>query len=242
MRPGCCRTSDFSRKQKRIAIPSRRPARAEEFYDKNEQVRKAEPSARRPGAHPRRYCRRTRPHRDRGYRCQRCAIDRAARAADPGRGPHHPDEFAADDVPGRTGPDHRCHRAADHRPPVQRRQQSVLGDYGLSAGLDRGGPGIRYAERHLWPPRHDHGLAQPVHGGFDPLRDGAQYDGADPGAGPAGARRRRHHARGADRDLRRGQSARARPVPGLFLAACGWRPDCSGRYWAACSPNICTGR
>ncbi len=40
--------------------------------------------------------------------------------------------------------------------------------------------------------------------------------GPDPGAGPAGARRRRHHARGADRDFRCGQPTRARPVSGLF--------------------------
>ena len=37
------------------------------------------------------------------------------------------------------------------------------------------------------------------------------------GAQPAGARGRRHHACGADGDLRRGLTARARPVPGLFL-------------------------
>ena len=141
---------------------------------------------------------------------------RRAAPLTPGRGPHHPDEPAADDVPGRARPDHRRDRAADHRPPVQRRQQPVLGDHGLSAGLDRGGAGVRHAERHLRPPRHDHRFACAVHGRLDPLRGGAEHDGADSRARPAGARRRRHHAGRADRDLRRGLTARARQVSGLF--------------------------
>ncbi len=45
----------------------------------------------------------------------------------------------------------------------------------------------------------------------------------DPGPWPARARRRRHHAGGADRDLRRGEPARARPVPGLFQRRVGGR-------------------
>ena len=60
-------------------------------------------------------------------------------------------------------------------------------------------------------------FAHPVHRGLDPVRGGAEHAGADSGARPAGARRRRHHARRADRDFRRGDAARARPVPGLFL-------------------------
>ena len=57
---------------------------------------------------------------------------------------------------------------------------------------------------------------EPVHRGLDAVRAGAEHAGADPGARPAGARRRRHHADRADRDFRRGDAARARPVPGLF--------------------------
>ena len=38
--------------------------------------------------------------------------------------------------------------------------------------------------------------------GFDRVRGGAEHDGPDPGARPAGARRRRHHAGGADRHCR----------------------------------------
>ena len=45
--------------------------------------------------------------------------------------------------------------------------------------------------------------------------------GADPRARPAGARRRRHHADRADRDFRRGDAARARPVSGLFQRRVG---------------------
>ena len=45
---------------------------------------------------------------------------------------------------------------------------------------------------------------------------GAEHAGADPGARPAGSRRRRHHADRADRDLRHRDAARTRPVPGLF--------------------------
>ena len=177
-----------------------------------------------------------------GHRSQRCAADRAAGAADPRRSPHHPDEPAADDVPGRTRPDHRRDSAADHRPPVQRRLHPVLGDLGLSAGLDRGGAGVRHAERHLRPPRHDHRIPRPVHRGLDPVRAGAEHDGADYRARPAGARRRRHHADRADRDLRRGQPARARQVSGLFQRRLDGRRLCSGPCSAACSPSTCTGR
>ena len=77
-------------------------------------------------------------------------------------------------------------------------------------------PGVRHAERHLRPPRHDHRFACPVHRRLDPLRGGAEHDGIDRRARPAGARRRRHHAGRADRDLRRGLTARARQVSGLF--------------------------
>ena len=190
--------------------------RAEQYYVRHEQASTAEPPACRPDDIARRYCQRALAHHDRGHRCRRCAADRAARAADPGRGPHHPDEPAADDVPGRARPDHRGDGAADHRPAIQRRQQSFLGDHGLSAGVDRGSARVRHAERHLRPPRHDHGFACPVHSGLDPVRGGTQHDGADSGARPAGPWRRRHHAGRADRDLRRGLTARARQVSGLF--------------------------
>ena len=89
-------------------------------------------------------------------------------------------------------------------------------------GLDRGGAGVRHAERHLRPPRHDHRRAEPVHRGLGIVRAGAEHAGADPGARPAGARRRRHHADRADCDFRRGDAARARPVSGLFQR----RVDC----------------
>ena len=163
-------------------------------------------------------------------------------AAEPGRDPHHPDEPVADDVPGRARPDHRGDRAADHRPPVQRRQQPFLGHHVLSAGRNGGSTRVRHAQRHLWPPRHDHGFAGAVHGGLDPVRGGAEHDGIDHRARPAGVGRRRHHAGRADRDLGRGQPARARQVSGLFQRRLdGWR-DCWGRCLAACSPSICTGR
>ena len=99
--------------------------------------------------------------------------------------------------------------------------QPVLGHHRLSAGIDRGGAGIRHPERYLRPPRHDHRRAQPVHFGLDPVRAGAQHAGADPRARPAGARRRRHHADRADGDFRRGDAARARPVSGLFQRRVG---------------------
>ena len=70
---------------------------------------------------------------------------------------------------------------------IQRRQQSFLGDHGLSAGVDRSSTGVRHAERHLWPPRHDHRFACPVHGRLDPVRRGTQHDSADCRARPAGA-------------------------------------------------------
>ena len=98
-----------------------------------------------------------------------------------------------------------------------------MGDHGLSAGLDRGGAGVRHAQRHLRPPRHDHRGAQPVRRGLDTVRAGAEHAGADPGARAAGPRRRRHHADRADRDFRRGDAARARPVSGLFQRRMGRR-------------------
>ncbi len=142
-------------------------------------------------------------------------------AADAERSPHHPDEPDADDVSGRARPDHRRHRAADHRPAIPGCLQPVMGDYRLSAGFDRGGAGVRHAQRHLRPPRHDHRRAQPVHRGLDAVRAGAEHAGADPGARPAGARRRRHHADRADGDFGRGDAARARPVSGLFQRRMG---------------------
>ena len=69
-----------------------------------------------------------------------------------------------------------------------------------------------------------------------------QHDSADCRARPAGARRRRHHAGGADRDLRRGLTARARASIRPISAASGWLRDCWGPSLAACSPSICTGR
>jgi len=70
-------------------------------------------------------------------------------------------------------------RAADHRPPVPRRLEPVLGHHRLSAGLDRGCARVRDAERHLWPPAHDHHGAEPVRGGLRALRAGAEHGGAD---------------------------------------------------------------
>ncbi len=61
-------------------------------------------------------------------------------------------------------------------------------------------------------------------------------------ARPAGPRRRRHHAGGADRDFRRGLAARARPVSGLFQRRLDGGRHCWARSSAACSPSICTGR
>src|SRR6202161_2244999 len=52
---------------------------------------------------------------------------------------------------------------------------------------------------------------------------GAQHDGADPGARPARAWRRRHLADRADGDFRRGDATRARPVSGLFQRRVGRR-------------------
>ena len=92
-------------------------------------------------------------------------------------------------------------------------------------GLDRGGAGVRHAQRHLRPPRHDHCGAEPVHRGLGAVRGGAEHADPDPGARPAGARRRRHHAGRADGDFRRGDAARARPVPGLFQRRVGCRRD-----------------
>ena len=129
----------------------------------------------------------------------------ATGAADPERSSHHPDQPDADDVSGGPRPDHRRHRAADHRPSVPGRLQPVVGDHGVSAGLYRGRAGVRHAERHLWPPRHDHRGAEPVRRRIDPVRAGTEHAGADPGARPARAWRRRHHADRADRDFRRGQ-------------------------------------
>ena len=79
----------------------------------------------------------------------------------PERGAHHHHQPDADDVPGRARTDHRRNRTADARPPVRRRLQSLLGDHGVSARRDRGGAGVRHAQRHLWPPRHGHHLARP---------------------------------------------------------------------------------
>ena len=65
--------------------------------------------------------------------------------------------------------------------------------------------------------------AQPVHRRLGAVRAGTEHAGADPGARPAGIRRRRHHADRADRDFRRGQrranAASIRPIS----AAYGWR-------------------
>ena len=71
---------------------------------------------------------------------------------------------------------------------------------------------------------------------------GAEHAGADSGARPAGARRRRHHADRADRDFRRGDPTRARPISGLFQRRLGGGRHRRTRSSAACSPNICTGR
>ena len=79
-------------------------------------------------------------------------------------------------------------------------------------------------------------------GGLGAVRGRAEHDGADRRARPAGARRRRHHAGGADRDLRRGHAARARPVSGLFQRRLDGRRHCWVPCSAACSPSICTGR
>src|SRR3979490_897148 len=47
-------------------------------------------------------------------------------------------------------------------PRIPGRFQPLMGDYRLSSGVDRGGAGVRHAERHLWPPRHDHRRPRPV--------------------------------------------------------------------------------
>ena len=132
------------------------------------------------------------------------------------RSPHHLDEPDADDVSGRARPDHRCDGIADHRAAVRRRFQPVMGHYRLSAGVDRGGAGVRHAERHLWPPCHDHHLDEPVYRGLDPVRGRPQHAGSDHRTRPSGPGRRRHSADRSDRDCRRRDAARARPVPGLF--------------------------
>ena len=62
----------------------------------------------------------------------------------------------------------------------------------------------------------------------------AEHAGADPRARPAGARRRRHHAGRADRDLRRGEPARTRPIPGLFQRRMGGRRHC----WAGARRRV----
>ena len=66
--------------------------------------------------------------------------------------------------------------------------------------------------------------------------------GADPGARPAGARRRRHHADRADGDFRRGDARASAASIRPISAASGWPPGSAGRSSAACSPSICTGR
>jgi hypothetical protein len=94
---------------------------------------------------------------------------------------------------------------------------------GLFAGFDRGGAGVRHAERHLRPPRHDHPGDEPVCRRLGAVRAGAEHAGADSRARAAGPRRRRHHADRADRDLGRGDARASAASIRLISAAYGSR-------------------
>ncbi len=127
----------------------------------------------------------------------------------------------AGDVSRRARPDHRRHRAADHRPPVSRRQQSVVGDHRLSRIVDRDGAGVRDLERHLRASRDDSVVAAFVHCGLGAVRARTELDRAHSRSCSAGRRRRGHSSGRADHYRRRDHAARARPVPGLLQRGLG---------------------
>ena len=143
-------------------------------------------------------------HRSRG--CDRVA---PAGAADLRRAPARP-------AAGRTRPDDRLDRAADHRRRARRARPSVLGRHGVPADRDGFRAALRQARRSLRaqdrPPGRDRDLPRRL-GTLRPL---AEHGPADRLSRRAGARRRRADRGHAGRRRRHHPAARARQVPGLL--------------------------
>ena len=140
----------------------------------------------------------------------------------------HHGEPDAGDVSRCTRPDHRCHRAADHRSPVSRRQQSVVGDHRLSRSVDGDGAGVRDLKRHLRASRDDRVVVVVVHYGLAAVRTRAESDRAHSRPRFAGCRRWGHSSGRADHYRRRDHAARARPVPSLLQRGLG----CGRHRWS----------
>src|SRR3984957_20464205 len=102
MRATRCRRLDLQPKLAgKPAIPARPPVTpADQKYAPHEQVRTAQPSPGRPTGFAQIRGPRACANPGRGRRTRRRAVARSEDAADPERGPYHPDEPDADDVPG----------------------------------------------------------------------------------------------------------------------------------------------
>ena len=141
----------------------------------------------------------------------------------------------------RARPDHRLHRAADHRQRPRRPGAPVLGGHRLHAGLDRRDPAVGQARRPVraqeaLPDRHRH-LPRRLRA----VRHRPEHAAAHRLPRPPGARRRR--ADGAvDGDRRRHRpAARTRQVPGPVRRGLRRDQRRSGRCSAASSPTTSAG-
>ena len=120
----------------------------------------------------------------------------------------------ARDAACRARPDHRRHRAADHRARPRRRGAPVLGGHRLPARLDRDHAAVGQARRPVRPQDPVHRLHRHLPDRLRPVRHRAEHGPADPVPRRAGRRRRRPDGARAGDHRRRRTAPRPRQVPG----------------------------